>query len=307
MYAGAGRVPRRHRARSSAKGCRPASRCSSSSTPPRSRCCARSSARDAERRAVRRHGRGRREPGADHPGLARVRRPPRRRGGTPGARHRRADLARAQPPAELAECQRHEALLNLAFADSPGFRLLCPYDTAALEPDGVEAALPHPPASSTADGRVAPSASYRGARRRSPRRSTSRCPSRRRRRASCRSTATPSGCVPARSSARTRSTPGSAATRVEDLVLAVNELATNSVRHGGGAGLLRVWQDDERAALRGPRRRPRSATRSPAAHARGRAQPAATACGWSTSSATWCRSATSGRRARSIRVHTRLA
>jgi MEDS: MEthanogen/methylotroph, DcmR Sensory domain len=29
---------------------------------------------------------------------------------------------------ELVECQRHEALLNLAFQDAPGFWLLCPYD-----------------------------------------------------------------------------------------------------------------------------------------------------------------------------------
>src|SRR4051794_40859960 len=36
---------------------------------------------------------------------------------------------------ELVECQRHEALLNLAFADTPSFRLLCPYDTVHLGPD----------------------------------------------------------------------------------------------------------------------------------------------------------------------------
>ncbi len=29
--------------------------------------------------------------------------------------------------------------------------------------------------------------------------------------------------------------------RTDDLVLAVNELATNSVRHGGGTGTLRMW------------------------------------------------------------------
>jgi anti-sigma regulatory factor (Ser/Thr protein kinase) len=30
---------------------------------------------------------------------------------------------------------------------------------------------------------------------------------------------------------------------VEELVLAVNELASNSIRHGGGRGTLRVWRD----------------------------------------------------------------
>ena len=32
--------------------------------------------------------------------------------------------------------------------------------------------------------------------------------------------------------------------RGEDLVLAVAEAAANSVRHGGGRGILRIWQDD---------------------------------------------------------------
>jgi len=30
-----------------------------------------------------------------------------------------------------------------------------------------------------------------------------------------------------------------------DLVLAVNEVATNSVRHGGGAGTLTLWRDED--------------------------------------------------------------
>jgi hypothetical protein len=34
----------------------------------------------------------------------------------------------------LIECERHEALLNLAFAGSERFWLLCPYDVAALPP-----------------------------------------------------------------------------------------------------------------------------------------------------------------------------
>ena len=41
---------------------------------------------------------------------------------------------------ELVECQRHEALLNLAFADRPAFRLLCPYDTSALPAEVIEEA-----------------------------------------------------------------------------------------------------------------------------------------------------------------------
>ena len=33
--------------------------------------------------------------------------------------------------------------------------------------------------------------------------------------------------------------------RISELILAVNELATNSVRHGGGFGLVRLWQDHD--------------------------------------------------------------
>jgi anti-sigma regulatory factor (Ser/Thr protein kinase) len=33
--------------------------------------------------------------------------------------------------------------------------------------------------------------------------------------------------------------------RVEDLVIAANEIASNSVRHGGGRGVLRMWADGD--------------------------------------------------------------
>src|SRR3954466_14782994 len=42
--------------------------------------------------------------------------------------------------AEVEECQLHEALLNVAFADAAGFRLLCPYDTATLSAAVLHAA-----------------------------------------------------------------------------------------------------------------------------------------------------------------------
>src|SRR5919197_5276061 len=41
---------------------------------------------------------------------------------------------------ELAECERHESLLNLAFTGSPSWWLVCPYDTEALDPAVVEEA-----------------------------------------------------------------------------------------------------------------------------------------------------------------------
>ena len=62
---------------------------------------------------------------------------------------------------ELAECHRHESLLNLAFSNTPAFRLLCPYDVSALDPSVVEeAARTHPFVSDVHSCRE--SASYRG-------------------------------------------------------------------------------------------------------------------------------------------------
>ena len=61
------------------------------------------------------------------------------------ARHRRADLGGPQSPSELSECQLHESLINLAFAAADEFRLICPYDTAALPEDVIaEARRSHP-------------------------------------------------------------------------------------------------------------------------------------------------------------------
>ena len=41
-----------------------------------------------------------------------------------------------------------------------------------------------------------------------------------------------------------RATPGLDAGRTQELMTAVNEVATNSVRHGPGGGSLRIWQED---------------------------------------------------------------
>ena len=138
--------------------------------------------------------------------------------------------------AELIECRRHESLLNLAFDDGEAWRLLCPYDVRGLsaavladarhnhrhvnrelcgdylDPSTVLAwddPLPAPPAD-------------------------------------------PAEIVFTREDlalVRTfvsehAAAAGFAEERVSDLVLAVNELATNSMRHGGGRGLLSVWREN---------------------------------------------------------------
>jgi len=43
-------------------------------------------------------------------------------------------------PDELVEAHRHEALLNLAFSDTPEFSLLCPYNVRGLHPTVIEEA-----------------------------------------------------------------------------------------------------------------------------------------------------------------------
>jgi anti-sigma regulatory factor (Ser/Thr protein kinase) len=138
--------------------------------------------------------------------------------------------------AELVECQRHEALLNLAFADAKDFTLLCPYDVDALSPAVVEKAHhSHPVLVSGGAGRT--SASY------------------------VETVAAPFAeplpeppdttyavafdtdtLVAVRELVAARATAaGLSELRTADLVLAVNEVATNSVIHGGGQGVLRIW------------------------------------------------------------------
>jgi anti-sigma regulatory factor (Ser/Thr protein kinase) len=144
--------------------------------------------------------------------------------------------------AELTECQRHEALLNVAFDGGQGWRLLCPYDLDGLDDHVLEAArLSHP--FLVQDGRTRMSDAYlqgRGA------------------------PGPFDGELPAPGSPFQELTFTDAQlgtlrwfvaqgatelslepSRTEDLVLAVNELATNSLRHGGGSGTLRMWSQDD--------------------------------------------------------------
>src|SRR5205823_1348942 len=54
-------------------------------------------------------------------------------GGTPnGIRGIGEPIWSDRPADELVECQRHESLLNVAFAGSPSWSLLCPYDLDSL-------------------------------------------------------------------------------------------------------------------------------------------------------------------------------
>lgn len=142
---------------------------------------------------------------------------------------------------ELVECQRHEALLNVAFAGSGAWRLLCPYDTVGL-PDEViaEAECTHPWVSNhhgvrQHSGRCrdldAMSAPFDAALPAPP--------------ADAVTIAFALDDIPAiRSLISTVSAnAGLDQNRADDFVLAAHEILTNSVRHAGGRGTVRLWTD----------------------------------------------------------------
>ena len=139
---------------------------------------------------------------------------------------------------ELVECGRHEALLNLAFADVSTFKLLCPYDTASLGGPVIEEAHRNHPHIGR-PGMLAASESFDG-----------RIPA---------WIDTPLSPVPAtaalvdfsagalgavrRRAAAEAAAAGVRPATIEDLVVAVSEAVTNSLRHGGGTGQVLLWRD----------------------------------------------------------------
>jgi anti-sigma regulatory factor (Ser/Thr protein kinase) len=142
---------------------------------------------------------------------------------------------------ELAECHRHEELLNLAFADTPAFRLLCPYDVSALDPSVVEEAeRTHPFMSDVESFRE--SGSYRGLEAIS---SPFAHPIKDPPASAAQLTFDADSLGEVRDLVTGRAEEAGLGRETTDaLVLAVNEIATNSVRHGGGFGVIRAWDDD---------------------------------------------------------------
>jgi anti-sigma regulatory factor (Ser/Thr protein kinase) len=149
-------------------------------------------------------------------------------------------ISAARSADELVECQRHEELLNVAFGAGPGWTLVCPYDTAALAPGVIaECRCSHPHVRE--NGVAAASGEYRGLE------------------AISEPFAPPLPEPDAVPEALTfdieglgdvrRHVAGFAVgagleeERCDDLVVAVHEVAANSVRHAGGRGVLRTWND----------------------------------------------------------------
>lgn len=146
--------------------------------------------------------------------------------------------------AELVEVQRHEALLNLAFADVKGFHLLCAYDADALPPSEIAEAQRTHPLVVTCRSSSAPSACYAGIElAASPFALTLPEPS-----SEAETFDYDAETMNAlrRVIVRRARSSGLDDARADDLVLAVNEMATNSIRHGGGRGTLLIWEEPDR-------------------------------------------------------------
>ena len=146
--------------------------------------------------------------------------------------------------AQMEECHWHEALINRAFARLQGFWLICPYDIAALDPSVlIDARYTHP---LVTDGMAIDSYSAEGARQEfvvptAP--LASPLPPPDGVVAEVAFDASTLGEVRAMVAVKGAEA-GLLPSRLDDLILAVSEVATNSVVHGGGRGLARLWVDD---------------------------------------------------------------
>ena len=144
---------------------------------------------------------------------------------------------------EVVECHHHESLLNYAFDDGPAWWLLCPYDTNGLDDDVLTHArethpgLRSPVSASESDTYVDPHETFvpfDGP--------LSPTPSE----AEEISFRTPHELHLLRDLIAARATAaGLSRARAYDLELSVNELATNSIRHGGGRGTLALWREPD--------------------------------------------------------------
>lgn len=140
--------------------------------------------------------------------------------------------------AELEECDRHEALLSLAFPEDPDFLLLCPYDGALPGAVLERVAATHRCVDREGAGRVD---DLRGPR---PDCFGGELPPAPARPEMLRFGLT--GLAEVRHKvAAAAERAGMDACETADLVIAAGELAANSVMHGGGTGTLRLWREND--------------------------------------------------------------
>jgi len=146
----------------------------------------------------------------------------------------------ARSAAALDECRRLESLLNTAFDRGSAWDLLCPYDAGSLGEEVLDQVCHSHPfvnrggcsekgssllsAEDCFGGELVPPTT---------------APE------TLAFDVTGLGEVRRRVTAEAERA-GMDATEVADLVTAVSELAANSVMHGGGSGVLRLWQEEQR-------------------------------------------------------------
>ncbi len=148
---------------------------------------------------------------------------------------------RGRPAEELAEALLHEALVNVAFADSRAFRLLCPYDGAGVDGE-VLGAAERTHSALLESGKRRPCAGY------DPARAATEFGAALPERAEVSDVVhfTLDDLPELRDLVGVRAAAfGVPREHALDLMLATNEVVTNSICHGGERGTLRLWTDGE--------------------------------------------------------------
>lgn len=144
--------------------------------------------------------------------------------------------------AETREATRHEALINAAFSDVPT-TILCPYDRAGLAGQVLEQAYQTHPRIAV-DGRSAPSEAYSGIDLALAIGGEPQPPAP----AAAAVLSYHHGSLPQvrRFTRDHASQAGVAGQGLDDLVIAVHELAANTIAHARGLGTLRIWTEQQR-------------------------------------------------------------
>jgi len=146
---------------------------------------------------------------------------------------------------ELAECEHHESLVNLAFEGGPGWRLTCPYDAGNLRPQALAGARHNHPTVGEERERHSSDSYLDPMVTRAP--FTGALPPPPASADSMRFESPADLEVSRRFVAERVGAAGIGEHRGAGLVLAVDEVITNALRHGGGGGTLRTWRDGDRA------------------------------------------------------------
>lgn len=150
-------------------------------------------------------------------------------------------ITTARGRADLVEAQHMEALLNVAFTDADDFWLRCPYDVRALDATVIDEARRTHPFIVQGDSEVA-SDRYGGPE--AATRSVLDAPLPEPAAPPVAFTLRPGRLRQFRSFvAEQAAAAGLERSRIEDLVLAANEVASNSLLYAGGGAEVRMWRD----------------------------------------------------------------